>query len=236
MTYDSKIHFSFPCGHFSAAESKDPMGAKYQDENGAVWPKTAHLYWEKLKSLDNETITARSGGTLSDEGLIQISCLNEKWDIDAEKETITKRYPSSTQASSEWDQQIPFVILVYLASAQNESPAYDMVLPRDLFKVFDLFRNSLDKDIHRIEVTFGYDGEAFLKAAENLGGERTRGGDAAVRFHIFPKFPVDYILWLGDKEFTPNLTILVDRNASQHVSADAIIVALNQLSRRLCSS
>ena len=236
MATDSKINFSFPCGHFRAADSEDPMSGKYQDANGAIWPRTAHLFWEKLKFLEKETVAASSGGTLTGKGLIQITCLNEDWSVDTEKETVTRVNSENTKASGEWDQQVPFVILVYLASAQNEPPTYDMVLPRDLFKGFDLFRNSLDKDIHWDEETFGRDGEAFLSAAKSLGGERIEGGDASVRFHVFPKFPVDYILWLGDKEFTANLTILVDRGAPQHVSADTIIVALNQLSRRLYST
>ena len=58
--------------------------------------------------------------------------------------------------------------------------------------------------------------------------------DVAARFHVFPKFPVDYILWLGDSEFPANLTLLVDRSTSDHFSGDAIGVALNLLSRRLC--
>jgi hypothetical protein len=109
-----------------------------------------------------------------------------------------------------------------------------MVLPKDLFKGFDLFRNSLDMDVHGIETAYGHDAEGFLEAAERLGGEGIRGGDAAVRFHIFPKVPVDYILWLGDEEFPANLTLLVDRGAPRHLSADAIGVAVNLLSRRLC--
>ncbi len=67
-----------------------------------------------------------------------------------------------------------------------------------------------------------------------LGGDRIKGGDVAARFHIFPKFPVDYILWLGDAEFPASLTILVDRGTPNHFSGDAIGVALNLLSRRLC--
>ncbi len=109
-----------------------------------------------------------------------------------------------------------------------------MVLPRDLFKGFDLFRNGLDMDIHGIEKAFGHDGEGFLNAAIRLGGERIKGGDVAARFHIFPKFPVDYILWLGDTEFPASLTILVDRSTPHHLSGDAIGVAVNLLSRRLC--
>jgi hypothetical protein len=126
------------------------------------------------------------------------------------------------------------LLLVYLARAGKESATYDMVIPRDLFKGFDLFGGNLDRERHRVEKTFGSDGEGFLGAARLIGGERIKGGDVAARFHVFPKFPVDCILWLGDSEFPAGLTVLVDRSATLHLSADAIGVVLNLLSRRLC--
>jgi len=135
---------------------------------------------------------------------------------------------------NEWDQQLPFLVLVYLASARKEPATYDMVIPRDLFKRFDLFGGNLDRERHRVEKTFGHDSEGFLRAARLLGGERIKGGDVAARFHVFPKFPVDYILWVADSEFPAGLTVLVDRSATLHLSADAIGVVLNLLSRRLC--
>ena len=175
-----------------------------------------------------------SGGALTEDGLIQIASLNENWRVDAEEERVIKSHPEHAETCGEWDRQLPFLVLVYLVSAQSQPVSYDMVLPRDLFKGFDLFRNSLDMDMHGIERAFGHDGEGFLNAAKRLGGERIQGGDVAARFHIFPKFPVDYILWLGDTEFPASLTILVDRNAPRHLSGDAIGVAVNLLSRRLC--
>ena len=111
-----------------------------------------------------------------------------------------------------------------------------MVVPRELYKGMDLFRDSLDADRQRAEKAFGHDGRLFIKAAEGIGGQRISGGDAAVRMAIFPKFAVEYILWLGDDEFPAGLTQLVDQGVSGHLPLDAIIVSLNLLTRRLCES
>jgi len=234
MATNSKIDLCYPCGYFRPGDPEDPIAGEYQKINGAVWPKTANQFWERLKISKHETVAAFSGGTLAENDLIQITCLNETWSVDPEEERVTKLNQEMKKPLSEWDQQIPFLILVYLASARKEPATYDMVIPRDLFKGFDLFRSNLDREMHRVEKTFGHDGEGFLRAAGLLGGKSIKGGDMAARFHVFPKFPVDYILWLGDSEFPAGLTVLVDRSATLHLSADAIGVALNLVSRRLC--
>jgi len=234
MATDWKIDFCYPCGYFRPGDPEDPIAGEYQNINGAIWPRTANLFWEKLKISKNQTAATFSGGALAENGLIQITSLNETWSVDTEEESVTKFDQENTKPLSDWDQQFPFLVLVYLASARSEPVTYDMVIPRDLFKGFDLFRSGLDREMRRVEKTFGHDGKGFLRAARLLGGESINGGDVAARFHVFPKFPVDYILWLGDSEFPAGLTVLVDRSATLHLSADAIGVALNLVSRRLC--
>jgi hypothetical protein len=234
MATDTKINLCYPCGFFRPGDPEDPIAGDFQDIDGAIWPKTARVFWDKLRMLDNETLCARSGGALTREGLIEITSLNEKWLVDTKDATVVKVNRQDMETGTEWDRQLPFLVLVYLVSACDEPVGYEMVLPRDLFKGFDLFRNALDIDMHGVVKAFGQDGEGFLRAAKRLGGNRIKGGDVAVRFLVFPKFPVDYILWLGDAEFPASLTILVDRNTPQHLSADAIGVAVSLLSRRLC--
>ena len=234
MTTDTKINLCYPCGFFRPGDAEDPIAGDFQNIDGAVWPKTAQGFWEKLRDLENEKVCAFSGASLAEDGLIQVPSLGDTWQIDTANERVIKKHRGSADTCGEWDRQIPFLVLVYLASSQSEPVTYDMVLPRDLYKGFDLFRNGLDMEMRRIEKVFGQDGEGFTKAAARLGGDPIRGGDVAARFHIFPKFPVDYILWLGDEEFPASLTILVDRGTPDHVSGDAIGVAVNLLSRRLC--
>lgn len=234
MATDSKIDLCYPCGFFRPGDPEDPIAGEFSVINGAVWPKTARVFWDRLRTLDKDTVCASSGGSLTEDGLIRIASLKENWRVDAKAESVIKSNPEETRGCAEWDRQIPFLVLVYLVSAGNQPVSYDMALPRDLFQGFDLFRNGLDTGIHGIEKAFGQDREGFLNAARRLRGDPIEGGDVAARFHIFPKFPVDYILWLGDQEFPANLTLLVDRNAPRHLSADAIGVAVNLLSLRLC--
>jgi hypothetical protein len=234
MTDSSKIKLCYPCGFFRPGDEEDPIAGEYQQIDGVIWPKTARQFWAKLKAVPGETVAGFSGGTLSENGSIRVPCLSESWLVAPRDESVTRADETKGSPGSEWDSQIPFLVLVYLASVRKEPATYDMVVPRDLFKGVDVFRNGLQTALLRVEETFGNDREGFLDVAKRLGGVRVRGGDVAVRFHLFPKFPVDYILWLGDSEFPAGLTLLVDRGAPRHLSADAIGVALNLLSRRMC--
>jgi len=234
MSDPSKIRLCYPCGFFRPGDAEDPIAGEYQRIGGAIWPKTARLFWDKLKAVPAETVAGFSGGTLAGNGSIQVPFLNETWRVDPREESVTRVDETKGNADDEWDSQIPFLVLVYLANVRKDPAAYDMVVPRDLFKGVDIFRNGLQLEMNQVEETFGNDREGFLRIAERLGGEPVRGGDAAVRFHLFPKFPADYILWLGDSEFPASLTLLVDRGTPHHLTADAIGVALNLLSRRLC--
>jgi len=234
MTDGSKIKLCYPCGFFRPGDEEDPIAGEYEQSDGAVWPKTARQFWDKLKVVPGETVAGFSGGTLSENGSIRVPCLSESWLVAPRAGTVIRADERKGGPDSEWDSQIPFLVLVYLASVRKDPATYDMVVPRDLFKGVDVFRNGLQIAMLRVEETFGHDVEGFLDVAERLGGVQVRGGDAAVRFHLFPKFPVDYILWLGDSEFPASLTLLVDRGIPRHLSADAIGVALNLLSRRMC--
>jgi hypothetical protein len=75
---------------------------------------------------------------------------------------------------------------------------------------------------------FGRDLKGFRKAAESLGGEAQNLADAAFRIPAFPKVPLYYLLWEGDDEFEPRISVLFDRSIESHLSADAIwgLVAL----------
>jgi hypothetical protein len=39
---------------------------------------------------------------------------------------------------------------------------------------------------------------------------------------VFPKIPLYYLLWQGDEEFEPRLSILFDRSIEEHLPADAV--------------
>jgi hypothetical protein len=62
---------------------------------------------------------------------------------------------------------------------------------------------------------FGWDLGGFRRAAESLGGESQSLADAAFRIPALPKVPLYYLLWEGDDEFEPRVSVLFDRSIEQ---------------------
>jgi hypothetical protein len=80
---------------------------------------------------------------------------------------------------------------------------------------------------------YGKDPAGFKKASENLGGELLDMADAAYKFTPLPKIPLYYLLWEGDEEFQPRLSVLFDRSIERHLPADAIWGLVNIVSNKL---
>jgi hypothetical protein len=66
-----------------------------------------------------------------------------------------------------------------------------------------------------------------------MGGEPIDMADVAYKLSPLPKIPLYYLLWEGDEEFQPHLSILFDRSIESHLSADAIWGLVNLVSIRL---
>jgi hypothetical protein len=47
-------------------------------------------------------------------------------------------------------------------------------------------------------------------------------GDAAFRLNPFPRIPIYYLLWLGNREFPPRISILLDRSIERVLSSPSI--------------
>jgi len=69
---------------------------------------------------------------------------------------------------------------------------------------------------------YGDNPNGFINAGRHLGGRPEKMGDAAFRLNPFPRIPLYYLLWLGDGEFAPRVSILLDRSIESALSSPAI--------------
>ncbi|MGQ9687709.1 MAG: DUF3786 domain-containing protein [Desulfobaccales bacterium] len=70
--------------------------------------------------------------------------------------------------------------------------------------------------------TFGYNLPLYLQVAAAAGGVPQDLGDAAAQFQAFPLVPVTHVLWGGDEEFEPSVSILFDITISTHLPTEDI--------------
>jgi hypothetical protein len=127
---------------------------------------------------------------------------------------------------------LELVCLVYLLNASPELLSEDMVGVESLKDAL-FFHGPHELMVQPFLDRYANDLDGFKKAAENLGGEILDLADVAYGIRALPKIPIYYLLWKGDEEFEPRLSILFDRSIEYHLSADAIWGLVNLVSHIL---
>jgi len=125
--------------------------------------------------------------------------------------------------------------VAYLVNAKEIEPSGVLVKPTQ-FKSGDVFFvGPHAMPVEPIKQKFGNNPEAFLKAGLSLGGKKVPYGDAAFEIKVLPRIPLTYILWVGDEEFPPNVSILFDATAEHHMLLDALWAAAITATDKLLS-
>ncbi len=196
------------------------------------WPDSAPTFWAALASREPGQVCARSGAVLAG-ARFRLGCLHETWLVDASARTVEKE---AGEPADEWDRRMPFLILAYLASASEADLTGEMVPPRDLVPGQDFFQGHNAIETAGLEEAFGSDAGALLRASLRLGAQQAAQADACARLHVFPKLPVDVLLWIADEEFPAKVTILLDRGTPRHYPVEGVAISVNLLTRRLIAA
>ncbi len=77
----------------------------------------------------------------------------------------------------------------------------------------------------RAAFTFGTRVEAFKKAAEAMGAEPVKHGDAGYEFSLIGDYKMQILVWAGDEEFPPNAQVLYSDNFADGFAAEDRVVA-----------
>ena len=77
----------------------------------------------------------------------------------------------------------------------------------------------------RAAYTFSFRLDAFRAAAEKMGAEPVKHGDAGYRFRLIDDYQMQILVWQGDDEFPPNAQILYSDNFADGFAAEDRVVA-----------
>ena len=77
----------------------------------------------------------------------------------------------------------------------------------------------------RAAFTFGTRVAAFRAAAEKMGAEPVKHGDAGYQFDLIGGYKMQILVWEGDDEFPPNAQVLYSDNFAQGFAAEDRVVA-----------
>jgi len=224
----------FPCERFSAypfSEGFLKMQERRRDQGRQKLDPTKEKidvpihYWEDLEKKDMAAVCENAlARAFSKEDMV-LPILGREILVDRRNHCLRRKH------QSEWEPlNAPLLELLVLAYLLNAGP---QLLNRELVSFQELKTAHFFQGPHELRVAgvvdrFGRDLEGFKKAAESLGGEVLSLADAAFKIPAFPKVPLYYLLWEGDEEFDPRVSVLFDRSIEHHLSADAIwgLVAL----------
>jgi hypothetical protein len=187
----------------------------------------ASRYWDELQQKD---VTALCNLTLfnplsSDQVLFRF--LNEDVLVDIGNRCLKR--PAEHGWKQTEDPLLELVTVLYLLNVKGIYP-----IGKDIVGVKDLKEGHFFQGPHALKTDpllrrYGNDLRGFREAAEYLAGKPQDMADAAYRLLPFPRVALYFLLWQGDQEFAPQMTVLFDRSIEEIFAADGIWALVNRV-------
>ncbi len=216
---------------------KPPMQERCRNQVPAAYaPDGSHLkvaaeYWERLSARDPLQLVAITQFQLTPENGLVFRFLNRDVLVDPQARCLR------LWCGAGWDKAddplLELATVLYLINVKGVHPlGRDIVGPQDL-KEGHFFQGPHELKTAPLLDRFGTDVQGLRQAAEALGGEPVDMADAAYRLKPFPRVHLYYLLWEGDEEFPPRMSVLFERSIEETLAADAIWGLVNRVSTAL---
>lgn len=176
-------------------------------------------YWEDLAQGNLEEMRRNAVAEIRPERGLVIPFLNETYLVDGEERCVKKPGESGWEKVSH--PLLELILLVYILGAKDADLGDEMVTAQQL-KDGHFFQGPHELNTKPLLSRYGRNLRGFRTAAEALGGVAIDAADAAYKMQALPRVPLYYLLWEGDEEFEPRISILFDRSVEKHLPADAI--------------
>lgn len=83
---------------------------------------------------------------------------------------------------------------------------------------------------------FGSEPALLLEAGRELDGEPLDQGDVSVCIPALPRVPVAYLMWKGDEEFAPSVSVVFDASIQGYLDAEVVTALAELTTRRLVAA
>ncbi|MFZ2633872.1 MAG: DUF3786 domain-containing protein [Desulfosalsimonadaceae bacterium] len=116
--------------------------------------------------------------------------------------------------------QEELLILHYMSALKHLAPAGRWIAYREIPGASFYFSSFVKRAIDPLKKVFGKNVAPLGPASSMLNGKPIEIGDAGFEFRIFPKVPMQMIIYAGDDEFEPEANILFDATAGEFLSPE----------------
>lgn len=223
---------SFPCENFETQEypfSKGYLSMQQRrleaSQNQATLPGSSRVsvpaeHWEGLQQKDPADVCRAALAQSGPSGEIRLHVLNTDFLVHPGQRIIWAATGDRMKIVS--DPLLQLLTVVYLQNVTAAPLRHEKIGVSDL-KSAHFFQGPHNLDPAPLLDQYGRDAEGFEKAAASIGGRPIQGAaDVEVVFSPFPKILLYYLLWEGDEEFAPRISVLFDRSIEDHFAADFI--------------
>jgi hypothetical protein len=193
--------------------------------------KVAAEYWERLSARDPLQLVAITQFQPAPGNGLVFRFLNRDVLVDPQARCLRRWCGAGWDKAD--DPLLELATVLYLINVKDVYPlGRDIVGPKDL-KEGHFFQGPHELKTAPLVDRFGTDVQGLRQAAEALCGEPVDMADAAYRLKPFPRVNFYYLLWEGDEEFPPRMSVLFERSIEETLAADAIWGLVNRVSTAL---
>lgn len=194
---------------------------------------THALYWEMLAKTEPNGVCKRTEALYStDRKGYFLNVLNQRYLILPEEQKIFCMRGDFCEEENLRD-YFYLMVLLYLLNAQEVEPARTWISEKELKGGTTFFRGPHGLRLEELEKAWGQNPEAFARAGKRLGGVDLLFGDQAFALTVLPRVPLAYVLWKGDEEFPPRVTVMLDSTIQRHFSLDGVWCIVMEVNQRL---
>jgi len=192
------------------------------------------FHWDRLSALHPTDVCNRTEAIYhpAQEGFL-LPVYNLRYLILPKEKNILRMGWNDKPVAETLHPYFYLMVLVYLTEAKDIKPAHTWISEKDLKGGSTFFRGPHRLEVEELVNLSGKDPEVFLKIGKRLGGSEILYGDKGFALEVFPKVPLAYILWKGDSEFPPRISVLFDSTIESHLPLDIIWCMVAETSRRL---
>ena len=232
----------FPCDNFSTGPYPFSQGflnmqqRRLKEKPPAYAPDGSRItvdpvYWDDLLKRNIDTLCNFTLFEKDSPTRLRFHFLNKDIVVDLEERCL-KRMENDRWSQTD-DPLLELVTVLYLTNVNGLYP-----IDKDIVGVKDLKEGHFFQGPHELRTEplirrYGTDLKGFSQAAEHWEGQPRDMADSAYRLLPFPRIPLYYLLWQGDEEFKPRVTVLLDRSIENVLAADAIWALINRVSTAL---
>ena len=181
----------------------------------------------ELSRRDLDELVEWSGADRAGPDRIRLRCLGQDYEIDHRDGRVW------TASGQPVEETLAIMLLLYLTEADGR-PLQDRWVAFEQLPggagYSSAFRRPVLGSLLR---TFGPRPEALFEAAAGLDGSSIDMGDAAVVMAALPRVPVAVVLWGGDEEFAPSVSVAFDASIEGYLDTEAVTALAHFASRGL---